>query len=110
MSFLLPWPAFLHSKNGELVKNKLTGVCSLDISAELHMSSTDSLTLIPSAGLHFVELNFASATEKCQIAPMGFDILFPAMLDYARCFSLDLHLEQTTFNDLMHKRDLELKR
>nr|AHJ59325.1 kaurene synthase 2 [Salvia miltiorrhiza f. alba] len=61
-------------------------------------------------GLHFLELNFASATDKCQITPMGFDIIFPAMLDYARGFSLNLRLDPTTFNDLMHKRDLELKR
>lgn len=61
-------------------------------------------------GLHFIALNFASATDKCQITPMGFDIVFPAMLDYARSFSLDLRLEPTTFNDLMCKRDLELKR
>ncbi|KAH6777168.1 Terpenoid cyclases/Protein prenyltransferases superfamily protein [Perilla frutescens var. frutescens] len=61
-------------------------------------------------GLHFIEMNFASATDKCQITPMGFDIVFPAMLDYARSFSLDLRLEPTTFDDLMCKRDLELKR
>nr|QEV81856.1 terpene synthase 17 [Prunella vulgaris] len=61
-------------------------------------------------GLHFVELNFASATEESQITPLGFDILFPAMLGHARGFSLNLRLEPTTLNDLMHKRDLELKR
>ncbi|KAI3456651.1 hypothetical protein Pfo_013314 [Paulownia fortunei] len=61
-------------------------------------------------GVHFIELNFASATEKCQIAPMGFDIIFPAMLDYARDLFLNLRLERTTLNDLVHKRDLELKR
>nr|APG42604.1 kaurene synthase-like 3 [Salvia divinorum] len=61
-------------------------------------------------GLHFMELNFASATDECQITPVGFDIVFPAMLDYARGSSLNLRLEPTTFNDLMHKRELELIR
>nr|WJZ49122.1 putative ent-kaurene [Scutellaria barbata] len=61
-------------------------------------------------GLQFIELNFASATEKCQISPMGFDIIFPAMLDYARDLFLNLRLEPTTFNDLIYQRDLELKR
>nr|AGN70881.1 ent-kaurene synthase [Plectranthus barbatus] len=61
-------------------------------------------------GLHFIELNFASATEKCQITPMGFDIVFPAMLDRARALSLNIRLEPTTLNDLMNKRDLELNR
>ncbi|KAG6392464.1 hypothetical protein SASPL_146683 [Salvia splendens] len=61
-------------------------------------------------GLHFMELNFASATDECQITPIGFDIVFPAMLDYARGSSLNLRLEPTAFSNLMHKRDLELKR
>ncbi|KAK6149559.1 hypothetical protein DH2020_017084 [Rehmannia glutinosa] len=61
-------------------------------------------------GVHFIESNFASTTEKRQIAPMGFDIIFPSMLDYARDLFLELRLEPTTLNDLIHKRDLELKR
>lgn len=68
------------------------------------------LTFILFAGLQFIELNFALAADECQITPMGFHIVFPAMLDYARGFNLNLHLEPTTLNDLMHKRDLELKR
>lgn len=60
--------------------------------------------------MQFLELNFASLTNESQITPMGFDVVFPAMLDYARGFSLNLHLDPTTYNELMHKRDLELKR
>lgn len=55
-------------------------------------------------------MNFASATEKSQISPMGFDIIFPSMLEYARDLYLDLHLEPTRFDDLIFKRELELKR
>ncbi|KAL8461832.1 hypothetical protein ACS0TY_033066 [Phlomoides rotata] len=61
-------------------------------------------------GARFIEVNFASATEKSQISPTGFDIIFPTMLDYARDLFLDLRLEPTTFDDLIFKRDLELKR
>ncbi|KAL0398959.1 UNVERIFIED_CONTAM: Ent-kaurene synthase TSP4, chloroplastic [Sesamum radiatum] len=61
-------------------------------------------------GVHFIELNFASATEEGQISPMGFDIVFPSMLEYARDLFLNLNLEPTTLTDLIHKRDLELKR
>nr|A0A2K9RFY0.1 RecName: Full=Ent-kaurene synthase TSP4, chloroplastic; AltName: Full=Terpene synthase 4; Short=VacTPS4 [Vitex agnus-castus]AUT77123.1 ent-kaurene synthase [Vitex agnus-castus] len=61
-------------------------------------------------GVHFIEHNFASAMEKCQISPMGFDIIFPAMLDYARDLLLNLRLEPTMLNDLIYKRGLELKR
>ncbi|KAK4398767.1 Ent-kaurene synthase TSP4, chloroplastic [Sesamum angolense] len=61
-------------------------------------------------GVHFIELNFASATEEGQISPMGFDIVFPSMLEYARDLFLNINLEPTTLTDLIHKRDLELKR
>ncbi|PIN08371.1 Ent-kaurene synthase [Handroanthus impetiginosus] len=54
-------------------------------------------------GVHFIELNFSSATEKLQISPAGFDIIFPAMLDYARDLYVNLRLEPTTLNDLIHK-------
>lgn len=61
-------------------------------------------------GLHFLELNFDSATDNSQITPLGFDIVFPAMLDHAADLSLNLRLDPTTLNVLMNKRDLELKR
>ncbi|KAL0306082.1 UNVERIFIED_CONTAM: Ent-kaurene synthase TSP4, chloroplastic [Sesamum radiatum] len=61
-------------------------------------------------GVHFIELNFASATEEGQISPMGFDIVFPSMLEYARDLFLNINLEPTTLTYLIHKRDLELKR
>lgn len=62
------------------------------------------------SGLHFLELNFDSAIDQTQITPIGFDIIFPTMLDYARGLSLNPSLNQTTLNDVMTMRDLELKR
>ncbi|KAL6567607.1 Ent-kaurene synthase TSP4, chloroplastic [Orobanche gracilis] len=61
-------------------------------------------------GVHYIESNFALVAEDCQIAPLGFDIIFPAMLDYARDLTLELRLEATTLSDLICKRDFELKR
>lgn len=63
-----------------------------------------------SRGVHFIELHFASATDDRQLSPVGYDIIFPGMLEYARDLSLNLCLDPTTLNDLIHKRDLELKR
>ncbi|KAL7130567.1 hypothetical protein ABFS83_13G142500 [Erythranthe nasuta] len=60
-------------------------------------------------GVRFIESNFASANEKSQISPVGFDIIFPTMLDYAKDLFLNLRLEANTLNDLIHKRDFELK-
>ncbi|GFP81673.1 ent-kaur-16-ene synthase chloroplastic [Phtheirospermum japonicum] len=61
-------------------------------------------------GVRFIESNFGSATDKRQIDPMGFDIIFPAMLDYAGDLFLELRLEANVLSDLVRKRDLELKR
>lgn len=61
-------------------------------------------------GVRFIELNFALASEKCQCSPIGFDIIFPGMLDHARDLSLGFQLEPKLLNDLLHKRDMELGR
>uniref|UniRef100_K4IAL8 Diterpene synthase 3, chloroplastic n=1 Tax=Salvia sclarea TaxID=38869 RepID=TPS3_SALSC len=61
-------------------------------------------------GLHFLEMNFDSAMDPSQITPIGFDIVFPTMLDHARSLSLIPTLDQTMLKELMNMRDLELKR
>ncbi|KAL3627131.1 Ent-kaurene synthase TSP4, chloroplastic [Castilleja foliolosa] len=61
-------------------------------------------------GVRFIESNFGSVTDKSQIDPMGFDIIFPAMLDYAGDLYLELRLEANVLSDLVRKRDVELKR
>lgn len=61
-------------------------------------------------GVSFIELNFALASEECQFSPVGFDIIFPGMLDHARDLSLGFQLEPKLLNDLLHKRDMELGR
>ncbi|XP_060188799.1 ent-kaurene synthase 1, chloroplastic isoform X3 [Lycium barbarum] len=61
-------------------------------------------------GLRFIELNFASATDKDQYSPIGFNVIFPGMLEYAENLSLKLHLESKVFSELLHKRDIELRR
>ncbi|KAK4355062.1 hypothetical protein RND71_024033 [Anisodus tanguticus] len=63
-----------------------------------------------SRGLRFIELNFASAIDEDQYSPIGFDVIFPGMLEYAQELSLKLHLESRVFNELLHKRDIELRR
>ncbi|KAM7502391.1 hypothetical protein LguiB_001295 [Lonicera macranthoides] len=61
-------------------------------------------------GLHFIELNFPSVIDKSQHSPIGFDIIFPGMLDYAKDLDLRLPLEPTVLNTLLRNRELELKR
>lgn len=62
------------------------------------------------AGLRFIELNFAFATDQDQYSPIGFDVIFPRMLQHAEDLSLKLHLESRVLSELLHKRDIELRR
>ncbi|KAM2009837.1 hypothetical protein ACFX16_004557 [Malus domestica] len=61
-------------------------------------------------GLHFIESNVASATDEEQQSPVGFNILFPAMIEYARNLKMNLPLGAPTLDALFHRRDFELKR
>ncbi|EYU27586.1 hypothetical protein MIMGU_mgv1a002236mg [Erythranthe guttata] len=60
-------------------------------------------------GVRFIESEFSSANDNSQISPIGFDIIFPTMLDYAKELFLNLRLEPSTLNDLIHKSDLQLE-
>ncbi|KAJ9563474.1 hypothetical protein OSB04_008634 [Centaurea solstitialis] len=61
-------------------------------------------------GLCFIESNFASATDKNQPSPIGFDIIFAGMLEYAKDLNIRLPLNQTDLSVMLHHRELELRR
>ncbi|KZV38671.1 ent-kaur-16-ene synthase, chloroplastic [Dorcoceras hygrometricum] len=61
-------------------------------------------------GVHFIESSITSATDESQISPLGFDIIFPGMLEYAEGLSLNLNLEPKALKDLYQTRDLKLER
>ncbi|PIA47659.1 hypothetical protein AQUCO_01400341v1 [Aquilegia coerulea] len=63
-----------------------------------------------SKGLHYIRSNFTSATDEMQHNPIGFDIIFPGMIEYAQEMGINLHLGPTALNSMLHKRDLELQR
>ncbi|CAK7326043.1 unnamed protein product [Dovyalis caffra] len=60
-------------------------------------------------GFRFIELNSASVTDKEQHTPFGFDIIFPGMLEYAKDLDLNLPLNSTDIDAMLHRRDLELR-
>lgn len=62
------------------------------------------------AGLHYIESNFASATDKNQPSPFGFDIIFPNMLEYAKDLNINLPLKQTDLSFMLRERELGLRR
>ncbi|KVH97311.1 Terpene synthase, metal-binding domain-containing protein [Cynara cardunculus var. scolymus] len=61
-------------------------------------------------GLCFIESNFASATDKNQPSPVGFDIIFPGMLEYAKDSNIRLPLNETDLSVMLHQRELEIRR
>ncbi|KAI3764337.1 hypothetical protein L2E82_14344 [Cichorium intybus] len=61
-------------------------------------------------GLHFIESNFASVNDKNQVSPIGFDIIFPSMIEYAKDLNIKLPLNQTDLNMMLHERELVLRR
>ncbi|KAK6911105.1 Terpene synthase, metal-binding domain, partial [Dillenia turbinata] len=61
-------------------------------------------------GLHFIKSNFASVYDERQYSPIGFDILFSGMVEYARDMDLVLPLTPKDLDAVFPKRDLELER
>ncbi|XP_071686924.1 ent-kaurene synthase 1, chloroplastic-like [Rutidosis leptorrhynchoides] len=61
-------------------------------------------------GLRFIQLNSDFATDYNQPSPVGFDIIFPGMLEYAKLLNLNLPFKQEQVNLLLHVRDSELNR
>ncbi|KAK6933933.1 Terpene synthase, metal-binding domain [Dillenia turbinata] len=61
-------------------------------------------------GLHFIESNFSSINDQKQQSPIGFDIIFPGMVECARHMDLVLPLSPSDINSIFSLRDLELER
>ncbi|KAI5334141.1 hypothetical protein L3X38_024274 [Prunus dulcis] len=61
-------------------------------------------------GLHFIESNLASATDEEQQSPVGFDIIFPSMIESAMNLDMNLPLRGSTLDTIFQRRDFELQR
>ncbi|KAI8553213.1 hypothetical protein RHMOL_Rhmol06G0326800 [Rhododendron molle] len=61
-------------------------------------------------GLHFIGSNVTSATDECEHSPIGFDIIFPEMVEHAKDLDLNLPFEPKVFDAMLHRRELELRR
>ncbi|EEF36535.1 Ent-kaurene synthase B, chloroplast precursor, putative [Ricinus communis] len=61
-------------------------------------------------GLDFVQSNIWAATDEHQRSPIGFDMIFPSMIEYGRDMGLNLSLNQSLVEAMLLKRDLETKR
>uniref|UniRef100_A0A2C9VM42 Uncharacterized protein n=1 Tax=Manihot esculenta TaxID=3983 RepID=A0A2C9VM42_MANES len=61
-------------------------------------------------GLDFMASNIWAATDKHQLSPLGFDIIFPGMIEHARDTALNLPFNNSLIEGMLQKRDLEIKR
>ncbi|XP_022147909.1 ent-kaur-16-ene synthase, chloroplastic isoform X2 [Momordica charantia] len=63
-----------------------------------------------SKALNFIKSNIVSATDEKQYSPVGFDIIFPGMIEYAKDLDLNLPLAPANVDALLQKKELDLRR
>ncbi|KAI3468365.1 hypothetical protein Pfo_025028 [Paulownia fortunei] len=61
-------------------------------------------------GLEFIRSNAWAATDKEQLTPIGFDIVFPMMIKHANELDLTLPVTQDLLDSMFGNRDSEIKR
>ncbi|KAK1425274.1 hypothetical protein QVD17_20624 [Tagetes erecta] len=100
------WGLVNHNHNHPLLKDSLSSTLACIVALKRWNVGEDQVN----KGLYFIESNFASATDKSQPSPFGFDIIFPGMLEYASHLNINLLSKQKDFSLMLHERELELKR
>ncbi|KAM7462294.1 hypothetical protein LguiA_030415 [Lonicera macranthoides] len=61
-------------------------------------------------GLDFIGSKRYAVMDKHQSSPIGFDIIFPSMINYANDLGLNLPLDSDFVNVMFHNRHLQLQR
>ncbi|KEH38225.1 Ent-kaurene synthase [Medicago truncatula] len=61
-------------------------------------------------GLKFIESNLTSINDDKQHHPIGFDIIFPSLIEYAQNLGINLPIGAASLEAMIQKRDKELQR
>ncbi|MED6113876.1 hypothetical protein PIB30_074926 [Stylosanthes scabra] len=61
-------------------------------------------------GLQFINSNIASIQDEKQQPPIGFDLLFPSLIEYGQNLGINFPISATSLEAIIHKRDTELRR
>ncbi|XP_057458258.1 ent-kaurene synthase 5, chloroplastic-like isoform X1 [Lotus japonicus] len=61
-------------------------------------------------GLKFLESNITSINDENQHTPIGFDLLFPSMIEYAQNLGINLPIGAISLEAMIRKREIELQR
>ncbi|KAK9051395.1 hypothetical protein SSX86_028022 [Deinandra increscens subsp. villosa] len=100
------WGLVNHNHNHLLLKDSLSSTLACIVALKRWNVGEDQIN----KGLCFIESNLASATDRSQPSPIGFDIIFPGMLEYAKHLNINLFSKLKDFSLLLHERELEQKR
>ncbi|QHN97033.1 ent-kaurene synthase-like 1 isoform X2 [Arachis hypogaea] len=60
--------------------------------------------------LQFINSNIASINDEKQQPPIGFDLLFPSLIEYGQNLGINFSISATSLKAIIHKRDIELSR
>nr|UVC58052.1 KSL8 protein [Isodon rubescens] len=90
-----------------MLKHSLS--CTLACLLPLHKWNVASPQLLRN-GVEFIRSSALAATDKNQISPIGFDIIFPMMIQYANDLNLELPLNQDLVHILFRNREAQLPR
>ncbi|KAJ1385084.1 Terpenoid cyclases/protein prenyltransferase alpha-alpha toroid [Sesbania bispinosa] len=61
-------------------------------------------------GLQFIESNITSINDEKQHLPIGFDILYPSLIEYAQNLGINLPIGASSSEAMIKKREIELQR
>lgn len=61
-------------------------------------------------GLRFIGKYFSVVMDEQTAAPIGFNVIFPGMLNLATGMGLEFPIRQTHVHVILHLREMELKR
>ncbi|KAL4586184.1 hypothetical protein LXL04_010816 [Taraxacum kok-saghyz] len=100
------WGLLDHHHSPLLLKDNISSTLACILALKRWNVGKDQIN----KGLHFIESNFGLVNDKNQVSPIGFEIIFPGMLEYAKDLNIKLPLNQTDLSVMLHERELELKR
>lgn len=104
------WHVFLLLSSGVLVNYRSPRVIYvLDFSIQVLVLSTWNYNFQSwIAGMEFIASKSAFVSDNTLLNPVGFNIIFPAMIEQARFLNLNIPLRKEDLDALLHRRNLEL--
>ncbi|GAB2225239.1 hypothetical protein Droror1_Dr00006030 [Drosera rotundifolia] len=102
----------LHDRHPLLIKDTLSSTLACILVLRRWQVGEDQMTKANGldSGLDFIRSNFASTMDEKQHSPVGFDVIFPTMIDHAINLDVNFHLPKEDVKAILKKKDFELER